>query len=312
MLQALLIPARAPLTRWKLTSVLWLARLLPILLLFGVPAYDAMHARTAEHPDAHVLLDPSEDSTGFVHAFNTDFFRDVMKDASDTIFWLIVLCWILVTILAGGIITRLVHGTGLRGGLFLAECGRYAGRFVRLGFIAMFVIYVGDVACNSLWPVRHDELKKLEHTQDFAIRADWIRALIFLGLAYVVGLVHCYARIDMIAGERRSALLSFMRGFGTLLKRLPQLFFVELGVLLVTGVAALLAWLVLSGANPMHEDAGWSTIVFFFVLAAVTSYVRSGVEIGAVDSRCAVLVPPPPVQTIASQIESVLSPEDGA
>ncbi len=308
MLQAILIPARGSLVHWRLTAALWLARLLPIVLLFGLPAYDAIDARIANHPDAGVLLEPSEDATGFVHAFNTDFFRDVMTDTSDTIFWLIIFCWLLVTVLAGGIITHLVHGRGL----FLAECGRYAGRFLRLGFLAAFTLYCADAACNAVWPARHEELQKLEHTQDFALKAQWIRGVLFLASIYVIGLAHSYARIDMVAGERRSALLSFLRGFVTLLRRLPQLFVLELGVLIVTGVAVLLAWLVLKGANPLHSDASWAAIVVFLVLASLTSYLRTGVEIGAMDARCSLLVPPAPVQSIASQIESVLSPEDDA
>ncbi len=312
MLQALLAPARGPIVHWKMSLVLWLARLLPIVILFGLPAFDSVAARTAEHPDAKVLLEPSEDATGFVHAFHTDFFRDEMNDASDRIFWLILLCWLLVTVLAGGIVTRLLHGGGLRGGLFLAECGRYAGRFLRLAFLAAFVLYCADAACNALWSIRHDEMQKLQHTQDFVLRTGWIRGLIFLALVYVIGLVHSYARIDMVSRERRSAVLSFLRGFGTLLRRLPQLLVLELGVLLVTAVAAALAWLVLKGANPLHANASWAAIVVFLVLAALTSYVRSGVEIGALGARCDLLAPPPSKESIASQLEAVLSPEEGA
>jgi len=312
MLQALVIPARGPLARWKLSLVLWLARLLPVVILFGLPAFDALAARTEKHPDAKVLLDPAADATGFSHAFQTDFFRDVMDDVPDTIFWLILFCWLLVTVLAGGIVTRLVHGGGLRGGLFLAECGRYAGRFLRLACIAAVVLYGADAACNALWPDRLKELQKLQHTQDFQLKTGWTRGLVFLALVYLIGLVHSYARIDMIARERRSAALSFLRGLFTLIRRLPQLLVLELGVLLVTGVAVLLAWLVLKGANPLHPDASWVAITVFFFLAALTSYLRSGVEIGALDARCSLLAPPPAPESIASQIEAVLSPEDGA
>ena len=312
MLGKLVVPARGAVTHWRLVLILWLARLLPIVLLFGMPAYSKIAARSARHPDAGLLLEPSKDTGGFAYAWTADFFRDAMTGVGDTIFWLIIFCWMLVTVLAGGIVTRLVHGGGLRGGLFLAECGRYAGRLLRLAFLAAAVFYALDAFCNSVWSAAHNEINRLQHTQDHALKVSWTRGIVFVVAAYLVGLVHNYARIDMIAHERRSAVLSFLRGLGALLRHLPALFLVELGVLVVAGVAALLAWLVLNGANPLHADATSLAAGMFLLLAAATSYLRTGVEVGALEARCAVLAPPGEEDAIASQIEAALAPEPGA
>jgi hypothetical protein len=286
--------------------VLWLARLLPVVVLFGMPAYEKIAARTARHPDARVLLDPARDADGFTYAWTSDFFRDSLRDATDTVFWLIVFCWLLVTVLAGGIVTRLVHGGGLKGGLFLAECGRYAGRFLRLAFLSAVVLYAMDAACNAIWSARHDEIATLQHTQDHELQSSWMRGILFLVGVYLVGLIHNYARIDMVAHERRSAVLCFLRGLGALVRHLPALLVVELGVLLMAGVAAVLGWVVLKGANPLHADASWLAVGVFLFLAAAVSYLRSGVEVGALASRCTVLAPPAAPESIASQIEAVL------
>ena len=214
--------------------------------------------------------------------------------------------------MAGGIVTRLVHGGGLRGGLFLAECGRYAGRFLRLAVIAAVVFYALDALCNAVWSTAHNDAIRSEHTQDVTVAKGWLRALLFVGAAYLVGLVHNYARIDMIANERRSAALCFLRGIGALVRHLPALLVVELGVLVATGLAAGLAWLVLKGANPLHADATGLALGVFLMLAALTSFIRSGVEVGAVQARCGVLVAPPEADAILSQIETALAPDPGA
>jgi hypothetical protein len=49
----------APVRRWRLVLVLWLARLLPILLFFGLPVFGQLDARVSHHPDSGQLLEPA-------------------------------------------------------------------------------------------------------------------------------------------------------------------------------------------------------------------------------------------------------------
>ncbi|MHC4341622.1 MAG: hypothetical protein ACYSX0_15605 [Planctomycetota bacterium] len=297
-IQAIMTGLRAPWRRWRLVLVLWLARLLPIGLAFGLPLYLEVKARSAHHPDAELLLDPARDASGFAWSWSADFFREGFTGAADTLFWLVLFAWLLVTSLMGGILARLVRGAG--SGPFLAECGRYGGRFLRLAFLAAFVFYCADFACNSLLAEFHTEGGRLHQTQDFELEKTWIRGTLFLAIAYLLGIVHAYARIDIVVNERRSALLSYLRGFGILVTRLPALFLVESAMLLYAGLAALVAWLFLKAANPLHPGATTVAISSFLLLALVGSYLRSGVELGAMDARCRLLAPEPVITTAPS------------
>ncbi|MHC4930874.1 MAG: hypothetical protein ACYTGV_01610 [Planctomycetota bacterium] len=315
---AVMTGLRAPWRRWRLVLVLWLARLLPIGLAFGLPLFLEIKARSAHHPDARLLLDPARDATGFAWSWSADFFRQGFVGASDTLFWIALFAWLLVTSLTGGILVRLVRGAG--SGPFLAECGRYGGRFLRLALIAAFVFYCADVACNALLAEFHTEAGRLHQTQDFELEKSWIRGTLFLAIAYLLGIVHSYARIDIVVNERRSALLSYLRGVGILVTRLPALFLVESAMLLYAGLAALVAWFFLKIANPLHPGATSIAISSFLLLALIGSYFRSGVEIGAMDARCRLLAPDPvitvaPLDPRVSPIETPIAqvgeePED--
>jgi hypothetical protein len=297
---ALVAGLRAPLVRWRLVLLLWLSRLLPAVLAFGLPAYARAHARSAHHPDAGLLLDPARDAEGFCHSWTADFFRDGWSAAPEVLFWVVVCTWVLVTCLAGGIVARLVHGGSA--GLFLAECGRYAGRFLRLGLVAAFCFYLADLACNALLAELHAEGARRHATEDYVLSRTWMRGTLFLALVYVLGLVHAYARIDIVAHERRSALLAFLRAVATLALNLPRLLVVEVGMLALAGLAALVALVVARGAAPTGPQASLPALGAFFLLALLASYLRSGVELGAMDARCRLLAPR------ASRIETAAPP----
>ena len=311
---ALATAVRAPVVHWRLALTLWLARLLPIAAVFWVQAFDKVAARTEYHPDAGLLLDPAADQSGFFYSWSSDFFRDAWPGVGDTIFWLIIFAWLLVTPLAGGITSAFLRG---RGDGLLAASGRYAGRFLRLALLVAVVFYWIDFAANSLLAEAHARQARSRHLQDFVLDKQWVRATLFLALVYVLGLVHSYARIDIVAHDRRSALLSFLRGFDTLFGRLGKLLLLETGLALLAGLAALLMWLALKGANPLHAQASWLAVGVFFALALLTSYLRTGIEVGALGARCRLIVPaseplpdPPDPGLIASQIEAALTPID--
>jgi len=279
---------RAPVRRWRLSLVLWLGRVLPVALAFGMPIFAKTRARLAHHPDAALLMDPSHDSSGFAYDWTADFFRDAMPHAADRLFWIIVFAWLLVTVLSAGIVARLVHG----GGLFMAECGRYAGRFVRLALIVAFGMYCLDFGINTLLADVHTEAARLHHTQDFALEKAWVRGTLFTGVAYLLGLLHAYARIEMIAHERRSAVMALLRGLGLMVTRLPSLLIVESVMILLAAAGAGIAWVVLRGGAP-GPDASVFSIAIFALAAAAASYLRSGIEVGALEARCRILAPEP-------------------
>ena len=282
----------APFRHWRLGVPLWLARLAPILLVLGVPLFDAAAQRSAHHPDARLLLDPAKDPTGFAYRWTSDFFRGPGKDVGDTIFWVTVFSWMAVTVLLGGITSTLLRGTDDR--RFMERSGRFAARLLRLALLVAVVFYWVDFACNTLLMNAHGDEAATRHTQDLVLRNQWTRGLLFLGVVYVIGLVHCYGRIELVARDRSSAVLSFFRGFGMLVSRLPAVFLLELGLVALSGIAALFAWLALKGASPLHADASWGTVGVFATLALVTSYLRTGVELGALEARCRLLFPAEP------------------
>jgi hypothetical protein len=305
---ALAAGLRAPVRRWRLVLVLWLGRLLPVVLFFGLPAYGVARARLSHHPDATRLLDPAADEGGFSFAWLSDTFRHDLAHAPDRVFWLILFTWLFVAVLAGGITTRLIHG---RTGGFWAECGHYSARFVRLALTVAVLFYLLDAAVNAVLAEAHQETARMHHAQDYAWRRTWLRGALFLTLLQILGAVHSYARIEIVARERRSALLSFFRGVGTLVVRFPKLLVLEVAMLLAAGVAALLAWVLMGWANPLTVGATWLTVGAFLLLAAVGSYLRTGIEVGTLEARCHLLVPPaeapllPQVETVPS-----LGPEE--
>lgn len=277
----------APLRRWRLVLVLWLARLLPILIFFGLPIFAQLDARISHHPDSGRLLDPAADTTGFTFAWLSDTVRDGAAGAPDKVFWLVLVGWLLVTLLAGGITARLIHG---RQGGFLETCGRYAGRFVRLAVVAAVGFYALDFVVNALLAEAHAKTKYLYFTQDYARGKTIIRGALFLTLLQVLGAIHSYARIEIVAYDRRSALLSFVRGLATLILRLPKLLVIEVGMLFATGAVVLLAWL-LRVANPLTADASWLPVAGVVLFTAVASYLRTGIELGTLEARCRLLAP---------------------
>ncbi|MFI5402338.1 MAG: hypothetical protein ACHQ1G_05325, partial [Planctomycetota bacterium] len=280
----------APVRRVRLALVLWLGRLVPIVLFFSLPVYGAARDDLAKNPDARALLDAPKDTSGFAFAWTNDFFATKF-DAPERIFWLCLFAWVLVeAVLAGGFVASFVQRPA---GPLLPACGKYACRFFRLALVAAVLVYVADAAINSVLAEAHASAARREFTQDFAVtRAGW-RSILFPAIVVLVEAVHSYARIDLVANERSSAFLSFARGFGILFLRLPKLLVIEAAMLLAAGGAAFLAWLLMKVALP-GGDATWLSFVFFLVAAAIASYVRTGIELGTLEARCRLLVPPAP------------------
>ncbi len=295
----------APVRRPRLVLALWLTRLVPILLFFTLPLFGAAREEIGRNPDARAVLDAPADPGGFAWSWTSDFLA-MRFDAPGRVFWLILASWLAVAVLSGGLVSALVQRPE---GPLLAACGRYAGRFVRLAAIAAVLFYLADAAVNGVLAAAQEEAARAEFTQEFGVKRALWRGILFPALAVLIGAVHSYARIDVVANERNSALLSFGRGFGILLTRFPKLLVVELAMLLAAGVVALLAHVLVPVARP-GTAAGWASFGTFLLVAGLFSYLRTGIELGTLEARCRLLVPPAPP---LSRLETVLgSPRDAA
>jgi hypothetical protein len=295
----------APVRRPRLVFALWLTRLVPILLFFTLPLCGAAGEELGRNPQARALLDAPADESGFAWAWTNDFLA-ARFDAPDRVFWLCLASWLLVSVLSGGLVSAFVQRPG---GPLLAACGRYAGRFVRLAAVAAVLLYLADAAINGVLAAGHADGARAHFTQELGVeRAMW-RGILFPALAVLIGAVHSYARIDVVANERGSALLSFGRGFGILLTRLPKLLVVEAAMLLAAGVVALVAHLLVPLSRP-GAASGWASFGAFLVVASLSSYLRTGIELGTLEARCRLLVPPAPP---LSHLETVLgTPREAA
>jgi hypothetical protein len=289
----------APLRRARLALALWLARLVPVLLFFTLPLYAAAREDLARQPQARALLDAPADESGFAWAWTNDFLA-TRFDAADRLFWLFLACWFLVTLLSGGLVASFLNAPAAP---LLAASGRYACRFLRLAVIAAVLLYLADAAVNGVLAGIHTETARAHHTQDYSVARATGRGMLFLAIAFLIGAVHSYARIDLVLHDRRSALLSFARGLGTLIVRLPKLVLVEAGMLVAAGAAALVAMVLLRAARP-SGDAGWFSFGFFLAAAALGSYLRTAIELGTLEARCRLLSPPAPP---LSPIETILA-----
>ncbi len=288
---------RAPLVRWRLVLVLWLSRLLPIVVVLGLPLYQSIGQSVGRHPDAGHLLEPEADSTGFFFAWTSDFFRDTMPDVPDRLFWLVVVAWFAVVFFAGGIVGRLVRLSEAapvsdaeylpeheNDPGFMMDCGRYFGRFLRLAVLLVVLAHVIDYGLNGILAESQAKRAMVHHTQDFVIQKTLARGLLSLVGVWLLGLIAAYTQIHMVISDRASAVLSFLRAVRIVLRRLLSVLLVESGMLALAGLAALAAWLLPRAVRPDAGSTGLG-IGLFVVVAAVVSYLRSGVEVGAMEAR---------------------------
>jgi hypothetical protein len=294
----------APVRRPKLVLALWLTRLLPILLFFTLPLLGAAREETLKNPEARALLDAPADQGGFAWSWINDFLARF--DAPDRVFWLCLASSLLVAVLTGGLVSAFVQRPE---GPLLAGCGRYAGRFLRLALVGAVLIYLADAAVNGVLAAGHAEAAREHFTQEFAVKRTIWRASLFPVLVVLIRAVQSYAGIDIVANDRSSAFLSFGRGLGVLLSRLPKLLLLELAMLLAAGAAAFLAWLLIKVSLP-EQDASWLSFGVLLLSLALGSYLRTGMELGTLEARCRLLVPPAPP---LSHLETVLgTPREAA
>jgi len=280
-LRALAAGLRAPVARWRLALALWLTRLVPVVAVLGAPLFHRAVEDVGRHPDAGRLLAPESDGTGFAWGWTRDFFRDVAPDTPDRVFWLVAFAWLAVAFLAGGIVARLVHG---RDHPFLADCGLYFGRFLRLAALVVVLAHVVDYGLNGILAESQALRGAAHHTQDFAVQKTLARGLLDLACLWLLGVVAAYAQIRIVAEERRSSFLALLAAARLFLRRVGPVLLVELGLLALVGAGVLVAWLLPRGLAPGADATGLG-IGLFLGAAALASYLRSGIEVGTMEAR---------------------------
>jgi len=278
----------APWRRFGYVLLIWSARLVPIVLVVGVGAFDAAHAAGAHDPRSRYLLDGAAISNGYTQAWTQDFHRDYF-DAGHSFFWMAVTGWLVVTLLSGGLYARFALADSSR--TFATECGRLFGRFFRLGLGALVLLYVADVGINVFLDHQHSHEGRTHHLQAFRLESSLLRGGLFLLAWHLIGMLHSYARIDLVVRDGRSAILPWFRALGALLVRLPKLLVLEFGLIAFQGVAILLAWFAIGNSGLLSPHSSWASIGIWLALAACVSYLRTGLEVGVVDARCSILAP---------------------
>ncbi len=173
---------------------------------------------------------------------------------------LMVLAW---SLLLGGILSRFAHKEQphSRSG-FLARGGLFFWRFLRLAVISG-LLYWG-IFRGIAHPL-HDWIESAtrDTTVERTVMIYTVLAYALVGLLFLVTqLVLDYARISLVAEERRSVLLALLRALGFVKDHRRAV----LGLYLPLAVAALLWFLAYAWLAPGPNQSTWTAVLLAFLL----------------------------------------------
>lgn len=172
---------------------------------------------------------------------------------------LFVLLW---AVFAGGALERYAYPDGPRGvTAILASGGRYWGRFVRLALLSG-VVYYGVYRLHR-WVMSLLERRLVDVTEE--TRAMWATLAVYAGTALLLVFVRAcfdYAKIAIVIEDRRSALLSAVRG--TLFVVLHPVS--ALGVVVLIGLVAAVPLALYTWARPSMVTPGWGGVIYAILL----------------------------------------------
>jgi len=180
------------------------------------------------------------------------------------------LIWLLTL---GGVVDRFARGGGrFVLSQFLAACGRYLGRLLRLTAVAALIYWLLYLAAR--WVFTAIEAGTQDVTKEASILAYYL--LTSLGFALVVGLVMMvfdYARIASVLDEETNTLLALERGLLFVVRHPWSV--VALALLMVVATLGLIALRTLVAPGVAEAQAGTILLVFLFgqlfVLARLAS-----------------------------------------
>lgn len=173
--------------------------------------------------------------------------------------------------LAGGIIDRYadVRGQSIRS-QFLAQCGEYFFRFVRLQIIA-----VGFYWLIFRWVGNPLHQLVTSRTRDVTVEGTVMvyTVLVYALVAYLLALVSMamdYAKISLVVEHRYSAIGGFLRGLGFVFSN----FFRTVGLYLLLAVVGATLFYFYSLVAPGAGQSSWATVLFAFLIGQLYLVAR--------------------------------------
>ena len=158
-------------------------------------------------------------------------YQDILPAVRAWIFVLVGLYFVLSIFLNGGVIGRLVDREGPSSlSAFIADCGKYFGRFIRLSLLSLtFDVVTLGLAMNLVATLTRSALEnaRMEWT---GLLIDNLSTLLALLLLTVVRMVFDYARILVVVGDERRVLRALRTALLFLGKRFFRAWFLYLTV----------------------------------------------------------------------------------
>ncbi len=240
-------------------------------LLLAAAVAAPMHSAIADHVGRSAVGE--ELARDFSAAWLTEFqiaYEAFLKSFSIAIVYAGVLFLALNTVLSAGAYEVFAGGEGARLHAFGRGMGKYFTRFVRLALIASALYFLvfwiwNDLAVRQLARWFEDSTREVWH-----FRLNLVRVTLLLAFAMLVNLVLEYARADIVVRQRESTLAALGQAAGFVLRHLPSVLFIELGLGSLTALT-ITAYAVFARYSPQDSPA---TILLWFFVAQALFWLR--------------------------------------
>ena len=232
-------------------------------LLLAVAVAAPMHSAIATHLGRSGVGE--ELARGFSAAWLTEFqiaYEAFLKSFSIAIVYAGILFLALNTVLSAGAYEVLAGGEDARLHAFGRGMGKYFTRFVRLALIASALYFLvfwiwNDLAVRQLQRWFEDSTREAWH-----FRLNLVRVTLLLAFAMLVNVWVEYARADIVVRQRESTLAALGQAAGFVLRHLPSVLFIELGL---GSLAALTIAAYAVFARYAAQDSPATILLWFFV-----------------------------------------------
>ncbi|MGH9581285.1 MAG: hypothetical protein ACRD2R_09830 [Terriglobales bacterium] len=250
---------------WEAKWMVFLFFACNLLLAAAVAA--PMHSAIADHLGRSQVGE--ELARGFSAAWLTEFqiaYQDFLKGFSIAIIYGGILFLALNTVLAAGAFEVFAAGQGARLHAFGRGVGKYFARFVRVALAASAMYFLAfwlwnDLAVRGLDRWFQDSTREYWH-----FYLNWTRAAMLFFSVVTVNLLVEYARADIVTRERASSMAALGRGAGFILRKLPQVLAIYLGLGTLTALTILV---YATFARFFPQQSGVTVLVWFLVAQAL-------------------------------------------
>ncbi len=240
-------------------------------LLLAAAVAAPMHSAIADQVGRSAA--GGELAQGFSAAWLTEFqiaYDAFLKSFSISIVYAGILFLALHTVLSAGAYEVFAGGEGARLHAFGRGMGKYFTRFARLALMASVLYFLVFWIGNDL------AVKQLERWFEDSTREAWYlrlnlaRVLLLFLSAMLVNLVVEYTRADIVVRQRESTLAALGQAAGFVLRHLPAVLFIALGLGSLTALA-ISAYAVFARYFPQDRPA---TILVWFLVAQGLFWLR--------------------------------------